>query len=187
MADVEILKLLSVTLTRDKQDVLAEEMQKYSTATNWVIKQILKRNLTSPSKTIETLQDTFLERFDKRVQYMQDVVRSAGAEITRHRKLANTIRSMRDKIPFFKPGRLILSQPIVKLDRRAVMLTVSNGSVLALPFDKRSRNRLADKIESVLKHEKPAEINRRYGRIRITWNKEGFADIDIRAYFSKAP
>jgi hypothetical protein len=88
---------------------------------------------------------------------------------------------MRNKTPFFKPGRLILSQPIVKLDEKAVTLTLADNSILPIPFDKRSRNRLAEKIAAILRGVEEKEINRNYGRIRITWNKEGFADIDIRA------
>lgn len=187
MSDVEILKLLSVTLTREKQDVLVEEIQKYGTATNWTIKQILKQHLTSPTKTVETLEDVFIEKFDKRIQYLEDVVKTARVEVSNHHKMAQTVRSMRDKTPFFKPGKLILSQPIIKLSERAVTLSIPDGSVLAVPFDKRSRNRLVEKLEAVLKNEKPGVINRKYGRIRITWNKEGFADVDIRSKLSKGP
>ena len=181
MKDFEILKLLSITLRREKQILLEEELQKYGAATNWAIKQILKLHLSSRIKATEVLQDDFSERYDKRQAYLEDVVRTAGAEITRHRKLAKTIRSMRDKTPFFKPGRIILSQPIVRLDEKAVTLTLADGNLLPIPFDKRSRNRLADKIITILRGSKEGGINRKYGRIRISWNKEGFADIDIRA------
>lgn len=184
MSDVEILKLLSVTLTREKQDVLEEEIQKYGAATNWTIRQILKQHLTGPTKTVETLQNTFFEKYDKRIQYMEDVVKTARVEISNHRKMTKTVRSMRDKPPFFKPGRLILSQPIIRLSEKAVTLSTSDDGRLAIPFDKRSRNRLAERIALILRNEKPGEINRRYGRIRITWNREGFADIDIRAMLS---
>jgi hypothetical protein len=88
---------------------------------------------------------------------------------------------MRDKTPFFKPGRLILSQPIARLDEKAVTLTLADNSLLPIPFDKRSRNRLSEKLVEILRGSKEGEINKKYGRIRITWNKEGFADIDIRA------
>jgi len=181
MQDIEILKLLSVTLSREKQDILDEELRRYGAATNWTIKQILKLGLFSRTKTFETLQNDFTARFDKRRTYLEDVVKTASVEITQHRKLAKTIRSMRDKTPFFKPGRLILSQPILKLDEKAVTLTLADGSLLPIPFDKRSRNRLAEKITMILRGVKEGEINRKYSRIRITWNKEGFADIDIRA------
>jgi len=181
MHNIEILKLLSVSLTRDKQSILEEELQKYGAATNWTIKQILKKGLSSRSRTIEELQDNFSIMFDKRNTYLDDVVKTASAEITKHRKLAKTIRTMRDKTPFFKPGRLIFSQPIVKLSDKAVTLTLSDGSLLPIPFDKRSRNRVAEKISAILRGSREGEVNRNYDRIRITWNKEGFADIDIRA------
>jgi hypothetical protein len=181
MQDIEVLKLLSVTLSREKQDILEEELRKYGAATNWTIKQILKRRLSSRSKTFETLQDEFVERYDKRRGYLEDVVKTASVEIAQHRKLAKTIKSMRDKAPFFKPGRLIHSQPIIQLDEKAVTLVLSDRSILPIPFDKRSRNRLAEKITAILKGKKQDEKNRNYDRIRITWNKEGFADIDIRA------
>jgi len=181
MQDVEILKLLSVTLTRDKQILLEEELQRYGAATNWTIKQILKQRLSSRTKTLEFLQDNFVSKYDKRREYLEDVVKTASVEITKHRKLAKTVRSTRDKTPFFKPGRLILSQPIIRLDEKAVTLTLTDGSLLPIPFDKRSRNRLADKISAILRGTREGAINKNYGRVRITWNKEGFADIDIRA------
>ncbi|MFW9964081.1 MAG: hypothetical protein ACFFCX_10980 [Candidatus Sifarchaeia archaeon] len=181
MQDVEILKLLSVTLSKDKQNILEEELQKYGAATNWTIKQILKQSLTSRTRAIEVLQEEFSIKFDRRRKYLEDVVRTARVEITQHRKMAKTIRSMRDKTPFFKPGRLILSQPLIRLDEKAVTLNISDGSLFPIPFDKRSRNRLLDRISAILRGTKEGEINRNYDRIRITWNKEGFADIDIKA------
>ncbi|MHA2359853.1 MAG: hypothetical protein ACXAB5_06245, partial [Candidatus Thorarchaeota archaeon] len=68
MSDVEILKLLSVTLTREKQDILDDEIQKYGTATNWTIKQILRQHLTGPLKAVEALRNDFFEKFDKRIR-----------------------------------------------------------------------------------------------------------------------
>lgn len=187
MSDVDILKLLSVTLTRNKQDVLEEELQRYGKATNWTIRQIVKQRLSSTTKAIEALQVSFSEQFDKRDRYLHDVVKTARVEISDHRKMAETIRSMRDKTPFFKPGRMILSQPLIKLSEKAVTLSTRDGSMLAVPFDKRSRNRLIEKIKAILRGERPEKINRNYGRIRITWNKEGFADIDVRAKISDSP
>ncbi len=181
MKDIEILKLLSVPLTRDKQYLLEEELQRYGAATNWVIKQILKQSLPSRRRVIEVLENEFSSRFDKRHQYLEDVVITASAEVVQHRKLAKTVRSMRDKTPYFRPSRIIFSQPIIRLDEKAITLSLSDGNQLPIPFDKRSRNRLADKISSILRGAKEGEVNRNYGRIRITWNKEGFADIDIRA------
>ena len=180
MQDVEVLKLLSVALTRDKQILLEEELQKYGAAANWTIRQILKQNLSSRSKTFTALQDAFANKFDKRRGYLEDVVKTASVEIAQHRKLAETVRSMRDKTPFFKPGRLIFSQPIVRLSEKAITLTLPDESLLPIPFDKRSRNRLADKLTSILRGSKEGEINKKYDRVRITWNKEGFVDIDIR-------
>ena len=186
MQDVEILKLLSVTLTRDKQYLLEEELQKYGAATNWTIKQILKRGLSSRTRTLETLNEEFSKKYDKRRIYLEDVVKTAAAEITHHRKLAKTVRSMRDKIPFFKPNQLIFSQPIVRLDEKTITLTLSEESLLPIPFDKKSRNRLADKIATILRGSKEGAINKNYGRVRITWNKEGFADIDVRVTKQKS-
>lgn len=180
MQDVEVLKLLSVALTRDKQIILEEELQKYGAATNWTIKQILKQKLSTRSKTFGALQEEFANKYDKRRRYLEDVVKTASVEIAQHRKLAETIRSMRNKTPFFKPIRLIFSQPIVKLDEKAITLTLLDGSLLPIPFDKRSRNRLADRLTAILRGSKEGGINKKYDRIRITWNKEGFADIDIR-------
>lgn len=188
MSDVDILKLLSVTLTRDKQDVLEEELQRYGKATNWTIKQIVKQqHLTSTAKAVAALQVSFSEQFDRRDSYFRDVVKTARVEISDHRKMAETIRSMKNKTPFFRPGRMILSQPLIKLSEKAVILSTRDGSMLAVPFDKRSRNRLVEKIKVILRGDRPERINRNYGRIRITWNKEGFADIDIRAKVSDGP
>jgi hypothetical protein len=180
MQDVEILKLRSVTLTREKQDILEGELQRYGAATNWTIKQILKQHLSSRKTTMEVLQEDFADKFDKRRKYLADVVKTASVEITEHRNLAETIRSMRDKTPFFKPGRLIHSQPIVRLDEKAVTLTLSDNSLLPIPFDKRSKNRSSVIIADILRGSKEGTINKKYSRIRIIWNKEGFADIAIR-------
>ena len=180
MQDVEVLKLLSVALTRDKQILLKEELQKYSAATNWTIRQIVKQNLSSRSKTFKILQEDFGNKFDKRRGYLEDVVKTASVEIAQHHKLAETIRSMRDKTPFFKSGRLIFSQPLVRLSEKAITFTLADESLLPIPFDKRSRNRLADKLTAVLRGSKEGGINKKYDRVRITWNKEGFADIAIR-------
>ena len=187
MSAVEIMKLLSVILTREKQDSLDEELRKYGKATNWTIKQIMKRHLTTPAKTLEVLREPFAEEFDTREQYFQDVAKTARVEISNQRKLAKTIRSMRDKTPFFKPNRMILSQPLIRLSEKAVTISTLDGKKLAIPFDKRSRNRLIEKIQSILRGQKPGEINRKYGRIRITWNKEGFADIDVQTVISDGP
>jgi len=185
---VEILRLLSVALTRNKQAVLLEEFKRYTAATNWVIKAILKNHLRGPNRTKDAIGEEFAKEYDVRSIYLDDIITSAHAEITRYNKLAMTIRSMRDKTPFFRSGRIILSQPIIKVGDKAVILKLQDRSEVAIPYDKRSRNRLAPKIEAILRGEQKkvdvsgtALLNKRYERIRLTWNNEGFADIDIRA------
>ncbi|RDE14685.1 MAG: hypothetical protein C4K48_05640 [Candidatus Thorarchaeota archaeon] len=184
----EILRLLSVTLTREKQLLLQEEFKRYATATNWVIKNILKNHLRGQARTRSRIEDEFLREFDERPVYLDNVVTSARAEVARHTKLAMAVVSMRDKMPFFKPGRLILSQPIITVGDKAVTLRLPDRTELPIPFDKRSRNRLSPKIDVILRGE-PIRLNtsgimphnKRYERIRLTWHNEGFVDIDIRA------
>jgi hypothetical protein len=185
---VEILKLLSVTLTRDKQILLLEEFKRYTTATNWVIKTILKNHLRGPIRIKEAIEDEFAKEYDGRPVYLDNVIMSARAEIARHNKLALTIRSYRGRTPFLRSGRIILSQPIMTLGDKAVILKLPDRTEIAIPYDKRSRNRLAPKIEAILRGEprKPdalgtMPLNKRYERIRLTWNNEGFVDIDVRA------
>jgi hypothetical protein len=181
-----LLKLSSVILTREKQIPLQEEFNRYGEATNWVIRQILKKHLTKQTQMIESLQDEFSEQFDGRLSYLNDVIRSATSEITRHRKLAVTVRSMRDKTPYFKKGRVIFSQPIVKVGEKALLLTLPNRERLPIPYDKFSRNKNAETLASILKGEigkgdaGEAPKNKRYSRVRLTWNNEGFVNIDIR-------
>ncbi|MFW9959251.1 MAG: hypothetical protein ACFFCT_14370 [Candidatus Odinarchaeota archaeon] len=186
---VRILRLLSVALTRDKQVILLEELRRYSAATNWVIKIILKNLLRSPARIKEAIEDTFVKEYDNRAVYLDNVIVSARAEIAKHTKLAMTIRSMREKTPFFRSGRLILSQPIIKLGDKAVVLKLLDRTEIAIPYDKRSRNRLAPEINAILRGEPRTpdtsgimQLNKRYERIRLTWNNEGFVDIDIRAF-----
>jgi len=100
-----LLKLSSVILTREKQGPLQEEFTRYNEATNWVIKHILRGHLTKQAQIIESIQEEFSAQFDNRQSYLIDVIRSATSEIAHHRKLAFTVRSMRDKIPYFKKGR----------------------------------------------------------------------------------
>ena len=59
MQDVEVLKLLSVTLSREKQDILQEELRKYGAATNWTIKQILKQTFVSNLAIIKYFAELF--------------------------------------------------------------------------------------------------------------------------------
>ncbi len=191
MPETTLVKLSSVALTREKQIPIEEEFSKYGQATNWVIKAMLKNHLTRESQIINALQKEFADRFDKRLQYLKDVARSAGAEIAHHRKLAVTIRSMRDKTPYFKQGRMILSQPLVEISEKALILTLSDRTKVPIPYDKFSRNQNAEQIAEILKgvstkvDAQGRKIpNKRYGRIRLTWNNEGFVNIDIRAYLT---
>ncbi len=225
---VEIIKLLSVALTREKQDIIKTEFDKYASATNYVIKAIYKRSISNTGRIIELLQDEITEKilyqsvetaekpertFDEmltdfgtqfssdiisqviatpaltpnqakhafalmyRDQFVRDVVKTARVEIGRHRDLEKTIRSMREKIPYFKPGKMMISGILVNLDEKGLNLLTSSGKALPLPFDKRSRNREVERLGKIkdIKKEK-----RKYGRIRFTWNKEGYVNIDIR-------
>lgn len=225
---VEIIKLLSVALTREKQNIIKVEFDKYASATNYVIKVVYKKHISNTSKTIELVQDEITEEFlckssettissDREIeevltdfgkqfssdivskiitdpslkpnqarnafalkyrdQFVRDVVKTARVEIGRHRELKKTIRSMRGKIPHFKPGKMILSGFLVNLDERGLDLLTTNGKVLPLPFDKRSRNREVERLVRIKDIEKG---KRKYGRIRFTWNKEGYTNIDIR-------
>lgn len=183
-----LLKLSSVALTREKQIPLEEEFARYGQAANWVIKTLLKNQLKNQTQIVEMIQEEFYERFDNRPSYLIDVVKSARAEITRHRKLAVVIRSMRDKDPFFKKGWAIFSQPIVKISEKALTLMLADRTRLPIPYDKFSRNQNAEKIAAILKGEPVGPDvtgklpqNKRYGRIRLTWNNEGFVDIVIKA------
>ncbi len=190
MSDMEstILKLQSVVLTKEKQILFEEELNRYANATNWVIKTSLKNHLSKPSKIVEAISEQFFDQFDKRPEYLADIVKTACSEIARHRKLSITIRSMREKTPFFKRGCAIYSQPLARLSDRAVTITLWDKTHLPIPFDKFSRNKLANEISKILRGE-PLKVdadgkmplNQRYDRIRLIWNKEGFLRIDIRA------
>jgi hypothetical protein len=176
---IEILKLTSVPLTREKQFTIRVEFDTYSAAVNFVIKEILRKHLTNLSKTIDRLQDEISESYDSRAQYIHDIVKTARVEIGRHRRLARTIRSMRNKTPFFKPVKMIFSHPIVSVDERTLLLQTITGEKLPIPFDKHSRNQSANILKYLARNH---EI---YGRIRLTWDEVGrFVKIDIR--FDKA-
>jgi len=182
------LKLSSVPLTREKQIPLKEEFSQYGLATNWVMKILLKGHLTKRGQILDAIQEDFAEQFDRRPTYLNDVLRSATAEIARHRKLAMTVRSMRDKTPFFKQGRAIFSQPIVKISEKALILTLSDHTKIPIPYDKFSRNHNAEMISAILKGdstkvdvEGKIPTNMRYDRIRLKWNSAGFLIIDIKA------
>jgi len=182
-----LLKLSSVALTREKQIPVEEEFIRYAKAVNWVIKIVLKNHMTRQSQIVESIQKEFSEKFDNRPVYLKDIVRSAGAEIARHRNLAMTVRSMRDKDPFFRKGRAIFSQPIVKISEKALTLMLADRTRVPIPYDKFSRNQNAEKLAAILKAEPVGpdatgilHSNKRYGRVRLTWNTQGFVIIDIR-------
>ena len=192
MPETILLKLSSVALTREKQIPIEVEFSRYVQATNWVIKMLLKnRHLIKQAQILDAIREKFSERFDNRDSYLNDVVKSACAEIARHRKLAVTIRSMREKTPFFKKGRAIFSQPIVEISEKALILTLKDRTRVPIPYDKFSRNQNAERIAEILKGN-PGKVdadgkmptNKRYDRIRLTWNNEGFVNIDIKANLS---
>lgn len=169
-----ILKLTSVTLTREKQDKIDIEFDKYRDAVNYTIRTIMKHRIASGSKAFEFLNDDILNQFDKRQQYVRDVVKTAWVEVREHRRLAQTIRTMRDKTPVFRSGRIIFSPPIVSVDEKSVQLETVDREIVPVPFDKRSRNRILDDLQALV------HGPRKLGRVRMTWNKEGYMDIDIR-------
>ena len=173
-AEFSIIKLASVTLTSDKQDRIEPEFERYASATNYVIKVILKEHFSSGSKTVEYIREEFSKRFDMREQYLRDVVKTAWVEVSRHRRLAEMVRSMRDKAPFFREGRLIFSHPIIKVQEKGLNLETQDRERMPIPFDKRSRNRVADRLRELVTGRK------KQGRVRLTWNKEGYMSIDIR-------
>ena len=117
-----------------------------------------KHRQASASKQVEQNigpVDWFVDR------YFRDVVRTALSEIARHRRMAATVRSLRDKSPFFKPGRMILSAPITDIgEARCVVLAV-HGEEIPVPFDKRSRGREAVILTAL------AAGQQRYSRVRL--------------------
>ncbi|NHI84064.1 MAG: hypothetical protein EAX81_07160 [Candidatus Thorarchaeota archaeon] len=172
---MRILKLTSVALTREKQLILQEELEKYASSTNYVIKVIMQKHITKEQKAIEVVEALFSTRFDSRPEYLRDVVKTARSEVGRHRRMARTIRTMRGRTAYFRLGKMILSHPLVSVDEKGLAVRVSNNSELPIPFDKRSRNQNADELLALSKNASML------GRIRITWNKQGYADIDIQA------
>ena len=172
--DAGIIRLSSVPLTREKQKKIEEEVRIYSSAVNYVIKEILSKQISSASKGVEALREEFKERYDTRSQYLRDAVKTARVVIGQHFRMEKTIRSMRGKTPFFKPGRIILSKPIVDVGEKALILRFSENEEIPIPYDKHSRNRVALTLMKI------AKGNRQYGRVRITYLKEGYVEIDIR-------
>ena len=229
---VNIIKLLSVTLSRDKQVQLEHDFKTYSDAVNYAIKSIMKRRIPTPAKAEQLLFDDTANRFMARPigeseggdlstfgrrfkysmiadlipkqikvaseehglvvidrtpedlrrefaqeyagQYVKDVIRSAAAEISRHRKLAKTLISIRGKVPHFKYDTLILSGMLVDVDEKAVEVLTLSGEGVPIPFDKRSRNRELEILQNISQQRKKHE------RVRLILNKEGFLNIDIR-------
>ena len=173
-ADADIIRLSSVPLTREKQKKIEEEVRTYHSAVNYVIKEILGRQISSAPKGVEALREEFKERFDSRSQYIEDVVKTARVVIGQHFRMEKTIRSMRGKTPFFKLGRIILSKPIVDVGEKALILRFSENEEIPIPYDKHSRNRVGLTLLKIVKG------NRQYGRVRMTYLKEGYMEIDIR-------
>lgn len=229
---LEIVKLLSVTLSREKQIHLEHDFRTYADATNFAIKSILNQRIMSKIKAEEALFDDITNRFMTRkvgstdpttlldfgrrfnysmvteyvpqktkaptanrdsellnrtsdevrkefvdrfsTQYVKDILRTASAEIARHRKLAKTLINLRGRIPHFKYGTVIVSGMLAGIDERAMELISLVGEPIPIPFDKRSRNREIGTLQDI------AERRRRYDRVRLVLNKEGFLNIDIR-------
>ncbi len=228
---VEIVKLLSVNLTLEKQMLLEHDFKTYADASNFAIKTILKRNIPNRTRAEEMLHDDIisqfmlrkkdasgidgLEEFGRRFkynlvidytpqrikiptehglqerdrtpeevrqdfvnrysqQYVKDILRTAGAEISAHRKLAKTLISARGKIPYFKEGTMILSGMLVEVGERVVEILSLTGEKIPIPFDKRSRNREPELLSELSKG------RRKYQRVRLTLNKAGYLNIDIR-------
>ena len=139
------------------------------------ILDIVSKIIEDPTLEPNQARHAFAMKY--RDQFVRDIVKTARVEIGRHRELEKTIRSMRGEIPHFKPGKMMVSGFLVNLDEKGINLLTSSGKVLPLPFDKRSRNREVERLGKI-KDEKKKK--RKYGRIRFTWNKEGYANIDIR-------
>jgi hypothetical protein len=107
-------------------------------------------------------------------QYFKDVVRTALSEIARHRRMAATVRSPRDKSPFFKPGRMVLSAPTVSIGETSCVVLAVHGEEIPVPFDKRSRGRETAILTAL------AAGQKRFSKVRLKWHKEGYVDINIR-------
>lgn len=58
-----IVNLLSVPLTKDKQSILQSEFQVYASATNYVMKLMIQKQINSSSKALQTLRDLFEKKF----------------------------------------------------------------------------------------------------------------------------
>ncbi len=173
-AELEIINLLSVTLTHEKQTNLEDEFRRYADAVNYVIRSVMRKHIPTAPKTIAAVQEDFTERFDPRIEYLQDVVKTARVTIGRHRRMARLVRTMRGKKPRFKEGRMAFSEPVVKLDSNGIRLFITRNDVLPIPFDKHSRNAQSDILQGIERRKK------RFDRVRLTRHKEGFVEMDIR-------
>jgi len=80
----EILKLTSVTLSREKQDKIDMEFERYSKAVNYVIRAILKKHISSGKKAFEALEEEISSQFDRRTQYVRDIVKTCLAKDPEH-------------------------------------------------------------------------------------------------------
>ncbi len=230
---VEIVKLLSVPLSRTKQLTLEHDFNVYADATNFAIKTIYKEGIGNKSKAERFLHDrivtgflvrkvggqekdslqSFGRRFEDRLvaryfpeqhlgrtghgtiekirvsegtriefvhlyanQFVKDVIRSAAAEISRHRQLSKMLVSIRGKIPHFKHGTIILSGMLVDVFEKAVEVLTLSGEKVPIPFDKRSRNSERETLQAIVTGK------RKYGRVRLIMHKEGFLNIDLRVF-----
>jgi len=229
---VDIIKLLSVILSREKQLLIEPDFRIYANAANFAIKSILKKRIPNKSKAEDLLFDDIANRFVFRTidssenitpleyarrfnysivteyvpqrvkaattehglrevdrtpdevreefaaffarQFVKDVLKTAASEIGKHRKLAKMLISARDKIPFFKPGTMILSGLFIKVDERTIELLTLSGEKVPIPFDKRSRNREIEILQELVQGKRKCQ------RVRLTQNKEGFLNIDLR-------
>ena len=195
-----ILKKKLATFTKSVEDLMDELTRKY----------VYLRNSTGPLSELnnDQLRDTFTRRFALDVvrlrlsvernqneseeayikrcrkdfalvyesQYVKDIVKTARVEIGKHRRLAQTLRSIRDKQPYFKEGRVIFSKPILQIssEGKAFLLLTSAGKEIPLVFDKYTRNASLGTLDGFVK----GKI--KYDRVRLTWNREGYLNIDVK-------
>ena len=171
--ETEVVGLSTVPLTRQKQDIIDAELEKYARATNYIIAAIFGEPPSNKKKILQGLRNEFYERFDDRPDYFEDVLVTARLEIRRHKAQAKYLRNLRDKVPSFEEGELRFSAPIVEVGEKAIVLKTSDDEV-PLPFDKYSRNKNAQVLEQIRSGGKAFE------RVRFKWNKEGYFDVDIR-------
>jgi hypothetical protein len=188
--ELKILHLQSVALTLEKQYSLEKELERFHMIVNRVIKSILKQRIPNMKRTTEILgaeikgiitQDAEDRPSPQYVQqYIVDVAKTARVEIGRHKKLARTVRSMRDKIPVFKRDRLIASYPIIRVQQKTLLLIPPNGKEIPIPFDKHSRNQVSEELSTIERRQKKGESG--CERVRLTKNKAGYVKIDIRLH-----